>query len=54
MGGRRHRLIIVGDVGVDLVLGPISGWPRIGTETLVERSELRAGGSAANAALAVS
>jgi sugar/nucleoside kinase (ribokinase family) len=53
-GGKRHRLIIVGDVGVDLVLGPISGWPRIGTETLVERSELRAGGSAGNAALAVS
>jgi sugar/nucleoside kinase (ribokinase family) len=50
----QRRLIIIGDVGVDLVLGPISGWPRIGTETLVERSELRAGGSAANAALAVS
>ena len=49
-----QRLIIIGDVGVDLVLGPISGWPRIGTETLIERSELRAGGSAANAALAVS
>ena len=48
-----HRLIIIGDVGVDLVLGPISGWPRVGTETLVERSELRAGGSAGNAALAV-
>ena len=54
MGGRRHPLIIIGDVGLDLVLGPISGWPRVGTETLVERSELRAGGSAANAALAVS
>jgi ribokinase len=53
MGGGRHRLIIIGDVGVDLVLGPIAEWPRIGTETLVERSELRAGGSAANAALAV-
>jgi ribokinase len=53
MGGKRHRLIIIGDVGVDLVLGPIAEWPRIGTETLVERSELRAGGSAANAALAV-
>jgi sugar/nucleoside kinase (ribokinase family) len=49
-----QRLIVIGDVGVDLVLGPISGWPRIGTETLVERSELRAGGSAGNAALAVS
>jgi sugar/nucleoside kinase (ribokinase family) len=54
MGEKQRRLIIIGDVGVDLVLGPISEWPRIGTETLVERSELRAGGSAANAALAVS
>jgi ribokinase len=49
-----QRLTIIGDVGVDLVLGPIAGWPRMGTETLIERSELRAGGSAANAALAVS
>jgi len=54
MGGEQHRLTVIGDVGVDLVLGPISEWPRVGTETLVERSELRAGGSAANAALAVS
>jgi sugar/nucleoside kinase (ribokinase family) len=54
MGGKPQRLIVIGDVGVDLVLGPISEWPRIGTETLIERSELRAGGSAANAALAVS
>src|SRR5215470_7795510 len=54
MGGTQPRLTIIGDVGVDLVLGPLSGWPRVGTETLVERSELRAGGSAANAALAVS
>jgi len=54
MGGKqRHQLTIIGDVSVDLVLGPISAWPRIGTETLMERSELRAGGSAANAALAV-
>jgi ribokinase len=54
MGGKPHRLIIIGDVGVDLVLGPISEWPRVGTETVVDRRELRAGGSAANAALAVS
>jgi len=54
MGGTQHRLVIIGDVGVDLVLGPISEWPRVGTETLIERSELRAGGSAGNAALAVS
>lgn len=54
MGSGGHRLTIIGDVGVDLVLGPIPGWPRLGTETLVECSELRAGGSAGNAALAVS
>lgn len=43
---------IVGDVGVDLVLGTLQAWPRIGTELLMPRSELRAGGSGANAALA--
>src|SRR5215469_16135645 len=53
MGGK-PRLIVIGDVGGDLVLGPISEWPRVGTEALIERSELRAGGSAGNAALAVS
>lgn len=54
MGSEGHRLTIIGDIGVDLVMGPISGWPQMGTETIVERSELRAGGSAGNAALAVS
>ena len=54
MGTGGHPLTIIGDVGVDFVLGPISGWPRTGTETILERSELRAGGSAGNAALAVS
>jgi ribokinase len=54
MGTDGQRLTIIGDIGVDLVLGPISGWPQVGTETLMERSELRAGGSAGNAALAVS
>ncbi len=54
MGGGGHRLTIIGDVGVDLVLGPLANWPRPGTETILERSELRAGGAGANAALAVS
>jgi ribokinase len=52
MGGKTHRLAIVGDVGVDLVMGPISDWPQIGTEIVMEQSELRAGGSAGNAVLA--
>jgi ribokinase len=54
MGGRQQRLTVIGDVSADLVMGPISGWPRIGTETVVDHSEMRAGGSAGNAALAAS
>ena len=46
------RFSIIGDVSVDLVLGTLASWPRIGTEQLLPRSELRAGGSAANSALA--
>jgi sugar/nucleoside kinase (ribokinase family) len=52
MRSKTPLLTIVGDVGVDLVLGPIGDWPRMGTETVVEKSELRAGGSGGNAALA--
>lgn len=44
---------IIGDLGVDLVMGSLDGWPQIGTEVLLPRSELRAGGSAANTALAL-
>ena len=53
MGEGEQRLTIVGDVSADLIMGPISGWPRMGTETIVEHSEMRVGGSAANAALAI-
>jgi ribokinase len=45
---------IIGDVGVDVVLGPIDRWPTVGTEMLMDRSELRPGGSGGNAALAAS
>lgn len=45
-------LTIIGDVGVDVVLGPIDRWPTVGTEILMDRSELRPGGSGGNAALA--
>jgi ribokinase len=54
MRTNRHRLTLIGDVGIDLVLGPMAQWPRVGTETILERSELRAGGQAGNAAFAVS
>ncbi len=48
----KARLTIIGDVGVDLVMGPVEGWPAIGTEVVVDRSEMRLGGSAGNAFLA--
>ena len=47
------RLTIIGDVGVDLVMGPVEGWPAIGTETIVPHSETRLGGSAGNTLLAI-
>jgi ribokinase len=52
MGGRRERLVVIGDVGVDLIMGPIGDWPRVGTEILMDKSEVRPGGSAGNAVLA--
>lgn len=52
MDNNAPALTVIGDVGVDVVLGPIDHWPAVGTETLMDRSELRPGGSAANAALA--
>ncbi len=46
-------LIVLGDIGIDMVMGPLPEWPRIGVETLMPRSDMRAGGSAGNAALAL-
>ena len=50
---KRPRITIIGDIGIDLVMGPIDQWPAVGTETLMDRSELRAGGSGGNAAMAL-
>jgi ribokinase len=49
----RQKIKVIGDASVDFVLGPVEGWPRKGTETLVQHSEMRPGGSAGNAALAL-
>jgi len=46
-------LLVLGNANVDLVLGDVDGWPVIGTEVVVERLEMRAGGSAGNTALAL-
>ncbi|KQR23016.1 carbohydrate kinase family protein [Deinococcus sp. Leaf326] len=45
-------LVILGNVNVDLVLGPLVTWPAEGTEVLVPHLEWRVGGNAGNTALA--
>ena len=55
---RLHRpdgpsIHVIGGVMVDLIMGPVTPWPRPGTETFVDHSELRAGGPAGNTGLAL-
>ena len=47
-----NPLAVVGNVNVDLIMGPVSPWPDPGTETIVNDSALRCGGAAGNVALA--
>ena len=44
-------LAVVGNVNVDLIMGPVTPWPEVGIEVVVDHDELRSGGSAANSAL---
>lgn len=45
-------LAVIGNVNVDLILGPAAPWPKAGTEIIVDHDELRVGGCAGNSALA--
>ncbi len=45
-------LAVIGNVNVDLILGPAAPWPKPGTEIMVDHDDLRVGGSAGNCALA--
>lgn len=45
-------LAVIGNVNLDLILGPAAPWPKAGTEIIVDHDELRVGGSAGNSALA--
>ena len=45
-------LAMVGNVNVDLILGPVSPWPKPGGEVFCPQEELRIGGAAGNVALA--
>lgn len=44
---------LVGNVNLDIVMGPVEAWPEAGTERIVERQEVRAGGAAGVAAMAL-
>jgi sugar/nucleoside kinase (ribokinase family) len=46
-------IYVAGNVNVDLILGPLAQWPRIGTEALMPHYELRVGGQAGNTGLAL-
>lgn len=53
MRDRKSRpLAVIGNVNVDLILGPAAPWPKAGTEIIVDHDELRVGGQAGNSALA--
>ena len=36
-------LAVIGNVNVDLILGPAAPWPKAGTEIIVDHDELRVG-----------
>ena len=52
-GAARSRLIVAGNASVDLILGPVDPWPRVGTEVVVDRIAWRVGGALGNTALAL-
>ena len=44
-------LAVIGNVNVDIIIGPATPWPTPGTEILVDHGEIRVGGAAGNVAL---
>lgn len=44
-------LAVIGNVNVDLIVGPVAPWPTAGTEIVVDHDEVRVGGQAGNSAL---
>jgi sugar/nucleoside kinase (ribokinase family) len=47
------HIAVIGNVNVDMIMGPQEPWPRAGTEVVLPDYELRVGGQAGNAALAL-
>jgi sugar/nucleoside kinase (ribokinase family) len=48
-----RRITLIGNVNLDLVMGPVDYWPRFGTETILPHAEWRVGGATGNTALAL-
>lgn len=51
--GASRPVHVVGNVNLDLVLGPVAPWPDAGSERIVARREARVGGAAGVAAMAL-
>jgi len=49
---KTRPLAVIGNLNVDLIIGPVTPWPKAGTEINVDHDELRVGGQAGNSALA--
>lgn len=47
----RRPLAVIGNVNVDIIIGPAAPWPMPGTEALVDHGEIRVGGAAGNVGL---
>lgn len=52
-GAKAVRVYVIGNMNVDLIMGPLAPWPVPGTENILPQSELRVGGAAGNVALAL-
>jgi sugar/nucleoside kinase (ribokinase family) len=51
--GATPIIYVVGNVNVDLIMGPLAQWPKVGTEVVLPHSDIRIGGGTGNAALAL-
>lgn len=47
------RILVVGNVNVDVLMGNLAPWPKRGSEVLVDTYQLRVGGALGNTALAL-
>lgn len=45
-------LCVIGNINIDIIIGPSEPWPAPGTECAVEHGDIRVGGAAGNSALA--